>query len=131
MLAVIVLGILFIGYFKLGPSGALIADGIAKCITGVLLLAFLWKDLPHKYPLGFTLRFLLALTLAALPGILWHPSDRILLTISGCLFLILCCGLLFWIKPLDEEDIEMLGSMNPKIAKYLGWFARKSAAGAK
>jgi O-antigen/teichoic acid export membrane protein len=131
MLAVIVLGILFIGYFKLGPSGALIADGVAKCITGVLLLVFLWKDLPHKYPLGFTLRFLLALTLAALPGILWHPSDRILLTISGCLFLVLCCGLLFWIKPLDEEDIEMLGSMNPKIAKYLGWFARKSAAGVK
>jgi O-antigen/teichoic acid export membrane protein len=125
MLSVIVLGILFIGYFKLGPAGALIADGIAKTITGVLLLAFLWNDLPHKYPLGFTLRFLLALVLAALPSILWHPSNHFLLIISGCLFLALCCGLLFWIKPLETEDILMIESTNPRIARYLGWFARK------
>jgi O-antigen/teichoic acid export membrane protein len=125
MLSVIVLGIVFIGYLKLGPAGALMADGIAKTITGVLLLVFLWRDLPHKYPLGFTLRFLLALVLAALPSILWHPSDRILLTISGCLFLVLCGGLLFWIKPLDAEDISMIESTNPRIARYLGWFARK------
>jgi O-antigen/teichoic acid export membrane protein len=95
MLSVIVLGIVFIGYFQLGPAGALLADGIAKTITGILLLVFLWKDLPHKYPLGFTLRFLLALVLAALPSILWHPSNHILLIISGCLFLVLCCGLLY------------------------------------
>jgi O-antigen/teichoic acid export membrane protein len=125
MLSVIALGILFIGYFKLGPAGALMADGIAKSITGILLLVFLWKDLPHKYPLGFTLRFLLALILAALPGILWHPSDRILLAFSGCLFLALCCGLLFWFKPLDAEDMVMIEGMNPRIARYLGWFARK------
>jgi O-antigen/teichoic acid export membrane protein len=125
MLAVIVLGILFIGYFKLGPAGALMADGIAKSITGILLLAFLWKDLPHKYPLGFTLRFLLALILAAVPSMLWHPSDHILLVISGCLFLALCGGLLFWIKPLDAEDMEMLEGTNPRFARYLGWFARK------
>jgi len=125
MLSVIALGILFIGYFKLGPAGALMADGIAKSITGILLLVFLWKDLPHKYPLGFTLRFLLALILAALPSILWHPSDRILLAFSGCLFLALCCGLLFWFKPLDAEDMVMIEGMTPRIARYLGWFARK------
>jgi O-antigen/teichoic acid export membrane protein len=125
ILIVVVLGAFLIGGLKLGPAGALIADGIAKSITGILLLVFLWRDLPHKYPLGFTLRFLLALTLAALPGVLWHPSDRILLVISGCIFLLLCFGLLLWIKPLDAKDMEMLDGVNPAVTKYLRWFARK------
>jgi O-antigen/teichoic acid export membrane protein len=124
MIAVILLGALLIGYFKLGPAGALIADGVARVITGALLLVFLWRDLPHKYPLGFTLRFLLASTLAALPSILWHPTDRILLVFSGCLFLVLCFGLLLWIKPLDGADLALISDMNPRVAKYLKWFAR-------
>jgi len=124
MLVLIVIGTLLIGFFKLGPSGALIADGVAKALTGLLLLIFLWKDLPHKYPVSFTLRFLLALVIAALPGILWHPSDRILLALSGIIFLVLCFGLLAWIKPLDAEDIRMLNGINPKVVRYLRWFAR-------
>ncbi len=123
LVGVIVLGVMLIpGY---GAAGALIADGIAKIITGLLMLAFLWNALPHKYPLGFTLRFLLALTLAALPGILWHPANRILLGLSGCLFLVLCAGLLLLIKPLSKEDMVMLGGLNIRMARYLRWFARK------
>lgn len=124
LVAVIVIGVILIpGY---GVAGALIADGIARIITGILMLAFLWNALPHKYPLGFTLRFLLALTLAALPGILWHPANRILLGLSGCLFLVLCTGLLLVIKPLSEDDMAMLGGLNTSLARYLRWFARKS-----
>jgi O-antigen/teichoic acid export membrane protein len=124
MLVLIIIGIVLIGFFKLGPTGALVADGIAKALTGLLLLIFLWKDLPHKYPVSFTLRFLLALVLAALPGILWPPSDRIELTLSGMVFLVLCFGLLVWIKPLDAEDMLMLNGVNPKVVRYLRWFAR-------
>jgi hypothetical protein len=113
-----------IGFFKLGPGGALIADGVAKSLTGLLLLIFLWKDLPHKYPMSFTLRFLLALVIAALPGILWHPADRILLALSGVIFLVLCFGLLRWIKPLDAQDMLMLNGVNPKVMRCLRWFAR-------
>ncbi len=123
LVSVIAIGIILIpGY---GAAGALIADGIARIITGVLMLAFLWNALPHKYPLGFTLRFLLALTLAALPGILWHPASRILLGLSGCLFLVLCIGLLVIIKPLREEDMVMLGGLNMRMARYLRWFVRR------
>jgi O-antigen/teichoic acid export membrane protein len=124
MLVLIVIATLLIGFFKLGPTGALIADGVAKALTGLLLLIFLWKDLPHKYPVSFTLRFLLALVIAALPGILWHPSDRILLALSGIIFLVLCFGLLVWIKPLDAQDMLMLNGINPKVVRYLRWFAR-------
>ncbi|WP_165423789.1 oligosaccharide flippase family protein [Ktedonosporobacter rubrisoli] len=122
ILALIIMGAILIPSF--GPAGALIADGVARVLTGGLLLAFLWRDLPHKYPIKFTLRFLLALILAALPSILWHPADRTLLVISGCLFIVLCLGLLLWIKPLTGEDMEMVKGVNPRIAVYLKWFAR-------
>ena len=130
--SVVLMGIVFIPLF--GPAGALVADGIAKSITGGLMLAFLLRTLPRKYPmelLSFTRRFLLALTLAALPcllSLLWHPSNRtvqtIMLGVSGVIFLLLCFGLLFWSKPLSAEDIKMLTGINPQAARYLRWFAR-------
>ena len=122
LIAVIVIGILLIPRF--GPAGALISDGIARSITGLMLLAFLWRELPRKYPIGFTLRFLLALTLAALPGILWHPQSRVLLAVSGIIFLLLCAVLLMVIKPLTTEDLEMLQGVQPKLVPYLRRFAR-------
>ena len=119
---VVVFGIILIPRY--GPAGALIADGIAKALTGGLLLLFLWRDLPNRYPLGFTLRFLFALTIAALPGIVWHPTNRILFGASGGLFLILCFGLLLIIKPLSSDDLSMIESMRPSAVRYLKWFAR-------
>lgn len=124
--AVIILGMMLIPHW--GPAGALVADGISKIIMGGLLLAFLSKDLPEKYPLGFTLRFLLALTIAALPGIIWHPSGRVMLVVSGVLFLLLALGLLLVIKPLNARDLEMAGEMNGWMVKYLRWFGRGDKA---
>lgn len=122
LVALIVFGILLIPHY--GPAGALVADGLAQVITGGMLLAFLWGELPRKYPLGFTLRFLVALVIAALPSILWHPASRVLLGVSGGLFLILCIGLLVLIKPLTAEDMQMITGVQPRVARYLRWFAR-------
>jgi O-antigen/teichoic acid export membrane protein len=122
LIAAIMFGIVLISHW--GPAGALVADGISKIIMGCLLLAFLWRDLPEKYPLGFTLRMLLALTIAALPGIIWHPSGRVMLVIAGVVFLVLSLGLLLLIKPLNPEDLEMVGEVNTGAVKYLRWFGR-------
>lgn len=132
ILCLIATGVVLIPLF--GPAGALLADGIAKTLTGTLLLIFVLRDLPRHYPkelLIFTIRFLLALVLAALPGILilfWHPSDRILqavvLGISGVVFLLLCFWLLTWLKPLNSTDVTMIEGVNPRIARYLHWFVR-------
>jgi O-antigen/teichoic acid export membrane protein len=123
LLAVVGFGIALIP--RLGPAGALVADGLAQVLMGVLLLAFLWRVLPRKYPLDFTWRFLLGLILAALPGILWHPDSRLLLGVSGVIFLTLCVGLLILIKPLNSEDVEMMGSLNARVVPLLKWFARR------
>jgi len=122
LIAAILFGIALISHW--GPAGALVADGISKIIMGCLLLAFLWRDLPEKYPLGFTLRMLLALTIAALPGIIWHPSGRFSLVIAGVVFLVLSLGLLLVIKPLNTRDLEMVGEVNTWMVKYLRWFGR-------
>lgn len=122
LVAVIVLGILFIPHW--GPAGALFADGLSQVLTGSIMLAFLWRALPRKYPLGFTVRLLIGLVLAAIPGLLWHPTSRYLLGVSGFIFFIICIGLLVLIKPLNSEDLTLVGTLNGKVASYLKWFAR-------
>jgi len=122
LIVVIMLGIFLIP--RWGPAGALVADGLSQVLTGTMMLAFLWRALPRKFPLGFTARLLLGLVLAAIPGILWHPTNRYLLGVSGLIFFIVCIGLFVLIKPLNSEDLTMVGSMNRKVASYLKWFAR-------
>lgn len=118
----IVFGILLIPHY--GPAGALIADGLSKIITGGLMLLFIWRDLPEKYPLGFTLRMLLGLTIAALPALVWHPVGRTMLVASGIVFLALSIAMLALIKPLNAGDMQRIGDFKPGIVKYLKWFAR-------
>jgi O-antigen/teichoic acid export membrane protein len=122
LVVVIGIGIVLIPHW--GPAGALIADGISQVITGGLLLAFLWRDLPEKYPLGFTLRLLVAFTIAALPELVWHPSGHVMLGVSGVIFLVLSIAMLLLIRPLSFDDLEMIHSLNPLAAKYLKRFAR-------
>src|SRR5579875_123480 len=122
LLVVVVIGIALIP--RWGPAGALVADGISQIVTGGMLLAFLWRDLPEKYPLGFTLRLLLAFILAALPELAWHPAGHVLLGVAGIIFLLLSMGLLLVIRPLSITDLEMIHSLNPLAAKYLKSFAR-------
>lgn len=118
----IVFGVLLIPHY--GPAGALIADGLSKIITGGLMLLFIWRDLPEKYPLGFTLRMLLGLTIAGLPGLIWHPVGRTMLVASGLVFLGLSVAILALIKPLNAEDMKRIGEFKPGIVRYLRWFAR-------
>jgi O-antigen/teichoic acid export membrane protein len=126
LLLILVIGIILVPRF--GPAGALLADGIAKALTGVFMLVFLLTKLPRKYPLGlvsFTLRALFALTIAALPGLIWHPSDLLQLGLSGVAFAILFLGMLSVIKPLSGEDLEMIAKTKPGVARYIRWFTQK------
>ena len=123
LVALILLDIVLIP--RMGPAGALVGDGISQVLIGGLMLAFLWRVLPRKYPLGFTIRILLGLTIAALPGIIWHPTSRVLLGVSGVIFLVLCIGLLILFKPLTAEDLAMAGSLNKRLTPLLKWFARQ------
>ncbi|BCL80140.1 lipopolysaccharide biosynthesis protein [Ktedonobacteria bacterium brp13] len=110
-----------------GAAGALVADGVAKTVTGILLLIFILPGLPLQYAkdvLVFTLRILLALIVAALPWLIWHPESRLMLGVSGVVFIVLCVGMLLIIKPLSKKDIEMLDSLNSRATAIARYFAR-------
>jgi O-antigen/teichoic acid export membrane protein len=122
LVVVIALGILLVPRY--GPAGALVADGVSQLVTGGLMLALLWQDLPEKYPLAFTLRLLLALAIAALPALAWHPASKTLLVLAGLIFLGLATGLLALVKPLSKADMAMIGAVRPGLARYVRWFGR-------
>jgi O-antigen/teichoic acid export membrane protein len=125
ILVTIAIGIVLIP--RMGAAGALLADGCAKAITALLLLLFILRTIPTHYAkevLFFTLRILLALVVAALPWLIWHPGDRLMLGLSGVIFIVLCVGLLLLIKPLSKKDMEMLGTLNARLARYLHYFSR-------
>ncbi len=111
-----------------GAAGALIADGVARAATGLLMFAFLRKHFPRNYLqelLSFTVRYLFALLIAALPAIFWHPASLLLLAVSGVIFVLLCIALLTFIRPLTQADLDMVRAMRPQFARYLGRFVRK------
>lgn len=122
LIAVIALGLLLTPSW--GPAGALVADGVARLVTCGLMLAFLWKDLPLKYPLVFSLRLLVAVMLAALPMLLFHPSTKFMLVLFALVFIILSVGILMLIRPLSQEDVKMVQEVKPGVVPYLKWFAR-------
>lgn len=120
----VVVGLGFLLIPSWGAAGALIADGISRLVTYGLMLAFLWKYLPEKYPLGYTLRILLATTIAGIPCLIFRPEGKVLLVVFGILFLVLSAFLLTVIRPLSKKDLDMIGEVRPAVVKYLKWFAR-------
>ncbi|MBX5451297.1 MAG: polysaccharide biosynthesis C-terminal domain-containing protein, partial [Thermogemmatispora sp.] len=126
LLSLIILGIILIP--RWGPAGALIADGLAQVIGGALLLSFLRRLLPERYPLGYTLRLLLGLALAATPSLLLRPHNFPTLILTGLVYLAAAALLLAMIRPLSQEDLAMLHTLHPRLADYLRPFARGQQA---
>ncbi len=120
----VVLGLGFWLVPQWGAAGALIADGASRLVTYSLMLAFLWRDLPEKYPLGYTLRVLLATALAAVPVLIFHPTSKSLVVVFAILFVILSVVMLMIIRPLSKKDIDMLEEVRPGLTRYLRRFAR-------
>jgi O-antigen/teichoic acid export membrane protein len=143
LLLIIALGVILVPRF--GAAGALIADGAAKVFTGVCMLAILVRKFSRHYSLGilnFTLRILLILTIAAFlnvaiqslltPAITAIPmfslsplANHIKLGISAVTFVLLCLGTMFIIKPLNSNDLRMIVTMRPALARYVRWFVKE------
>lgn len=121
-----------------GAAGALVADGLSRLATYGLMLIFLWRYLPEKYPFGYTLRVALATILAALilrlatvglgtifPALAQHLASKPMLVIYGLLFIGLSALLLTLIRPLSQRDLDMIEEVRPGVTRYLKWFARR------
>ncbi|HEX7734929.1 MAG TPA: oligosaccharide flippase family protein [Ktedonobacteraceae bacterium] len=111
-----------------GAAGALIADGGARLVTTALMLAFLWKDLPEKYPLNYSLRIVLATGVASLPALIFHPVGKVMLAVFAVAFIVIAALMLVLVRPLAQKDLDMIAEVRPGIARYLKWFTRKAPA---
>lgn len=111
-----------------GAAGALVADGMSRLATYSLMLLFLWKDLPEKYPLSYTLRIVLATLIAGLPCLFFHPTSKIMLVVCAIAFVILTVLLLMLIRPLAQKDLDMIAEVRPGVARYLKLFTRRAPA---
>ncbi|HEY0752374.1 MAG TPA: polysaccharide biosynthesis C-terminal domain-containing protein [Ktedonobacteraceae bacterium] len=109
-----------------GAAGALIADGAARLVTTSLMLLFLWKYLPEKYPLNYTLRIVLATAIAGLPSLIFHPSGKVMLAVFAIGFIVIAALMLVLIRPLSQKDLDMIAEVRPGIARYLKWFTRRA-----
>jgi len=121
--------VLILGYWLVplwGASGALVADGVSRLITYLLMLIFLWKDLPEKYPLGYMLRIVLATAVAGLPALFFHPTGKVMLLASAIVFVIIAACMLTIVRPLSQKDLDMIAEVRPGIARYLKWFTRRA-----
>lgn len=107
-----------------GAAGALVADGMSRLVTYSLMLAFLWKDLPEKYPLNYTLRIVLATFIAGIPSLIFRPTGKLLLVVFAIIFVVLAGLLLMLIRPLAQKDLDMISEIRPGIARYLKPFTR-------
>ncbi len=124
LIAVIVFGVILVP--RWGPAGALAADGIARLLICGLMLIFLWKDLPRKYPLGYSIRLVLAVSIAAIPVFLFHPTSKPMLAVFALLFVLLSVVMLMFIRPLTKNDLDMIHDIRPGIVPYFKYFARGS-----
>ena len=122
----VVLGLGFLLVPRWGAAGALIADGMSRMVTYSLMLLFLWKDLPEKYPLSYTLRIVLATAIAGTPALFFHPASKIWLAAFAIVFIIISVAMLVIIRPLSQKDLDMIAEVRPGIARYLKWFTRRA-----
>lgn len=126
LILVLGLGILLVPLW--GVAGALVADGVSRLAANGLMLVFAHKDLPEKYPLGYTLRVVLATALAGVPFLFFHPSSKLMLAVSAVVFIVLSVILLTFIRPLSQKDLDMISEVRPGVVRYLKWFARSAAS---
>lgn len=123
-----------------GPTGALIAVGAGQVGVELAQLALVWRFVRRTYPIGFTLRVGAAILPAVLVSLLLPVSSLIPAGVAVAGFdlssalnvgvalliftLLLVAGLLL-AKPVEQEDIDLLASVNGRFRRLLAPFVAK------
>jgi O-antigen/teichoic acid export membrane protein len=112
---------------RFGPAGALVAVGVAQIAAEVFQLVLVRRMLARRYPLGFIWRLLLAMILPAAVTLLWRPTSLPGLILAGLLYAALFIACLWFIKPLDSEDGDLLRQLRQPLRRLLEPFVAGGA----
>jgi O-antigen/teichoic acid export membrane protein len=128
-LSLLALGdVLLIPHF--GPAGALVAVGVAQIAAEVFQLVVVRRMVARRYPLGFIWRLLLAMILPTAVTVLWRPTSLLGLVVAGLLYAALFITCLWFIKPLDSEDGQLLRQLRRPLRRLLEPFVADGARAA-
>jgi O-antigen/teichoic acid export membrane protein len=146
----VTLGILALSGALLVPQfaalGALLAVGIGRLVAQIFLLALARIWVRRPYPFAFVAKLLLALVIPVLVTIFLQPTAQVsalmaaltwlptaihaitgvavLLVVNLLIFAALFVLCLRIIRPLDADDIRLLGQVPPWLSRLLRPFAR-------
>lgn len=114
------IGLLMLLIPRLGALGAIIADGVAGLVTGLLLFLLLRRHVAlPRYPFGLVIKITGAIFGALLTAhLLIPPHDRVSLIISMAVGGLLFIGLCWLLKPLAGEDLPL-----ERLGPRLRWIA--------
>lgn len=124
-----------------GPTGALIAVGAGQVGVELAQLALVWRFVRRAYPVGFALRASAAVLPAVLVSLLL-PVDSLIpggvavagFDVSGALnlgvalliFAAMLAGGLILAKPVEQEDVDLLATVNGRFRRLLAPFVAKN-----
>lgn len=107
-----------------GAMGAIIATGSSIVVIIVLEFAFARSMVQGKYPLVFSAKIVGA-SLLALVGVVFIPGDGIFHLITvGVAYGLLWVGIIYALKPLEKEDVQLVAEINDFLHKILKRFAK-------
>jgi O-antigen/teichoic acid export membrane protein len=125
------LGVLGVGDALLiptfGVAGALLAVGIAQAGVEFFELALAQRWLTARYPVGFVVKVLAAVTPALIVTTLWRAQSLAGLIASGAVFAALFLVGLRLIAPLDAQDAQLVGQVREPLRSLLRVFMVRSA----
>jgi O-antigen/teichoic acid export membrane protein len=111
-----------------GALGAVIATGIAAFLTAVAEFELARRHAAVRIEIGFTVTTLAAGAAAGLAGfaLVGFGTAGLVaaLVVSPAVFL----GALAIVRPLRDEDLDVLGRIDPRLSRVLERFTRRSGA---
>jgi len=107
-----------------GALGAFIATGSTQVLVLSTEMAFLRRSAPIRYPMGFTVRVLIASALAALPWVFFRPTGWVGLIGAGLGYSIVLIIALLITRPFDGQDRQLLAQVSPRLLPAVRFFMR-------
>jgi len=109
-----------------GAIGAIIATGVS--IVGIIIAEYfaIKNLLEFKYPVKFTIKVTVSAIGALSPIIILSYFNIYSLFQSGLLFCIVFILFLYIVKPFEENDIDLLGEISPKLPRFIILFAKSN-----
>ena len=105
-----------------GAYGAVTATSFSMLLSGILTTLLFWRQAGFCYPLSFTVRMLLALTIAVFPTLWISPGEIVGLFFEGMLFICMTLVSFKLVKLFNDKEKEQVAQINPLLGKLVNFF---------